>query len=341
MNAVAAAEPIALPDPALPRLALAIDPLTARKQLKRRLPRLSGAGKLRLKALRLTRLKPGRRCVVEYDVEVDRPGLPRHLVTILGKMRARRSGNEGYRLQQAFWEAGFSSDSPDQISVPEPLGVIAAFQMWFQRKVPGIMADQALAGENGVALARRIAEAIHKVHRAHIPTKKIHTIADELQILSDCLEQVGRLRPLWSQRLERLMSACRELASSVPEPIPRGIHRDFYASQVIIEGWRLWLIDFDLYCQGDPALDAGNFIAHITEQALRNHGRANALEQVEGALEDRFVELCGESSRPAVRAYTTLTLARHIFLSTKFPDRHHLTEPLLKLSESRVRSGRK
>src|SRR5437773_3836244 len=31
----------------------------------------------------------------------------------------------------------------------------------------------------------------------------------------------------------------------------------------------VWLLDFDLYCQGDPALDIGNFVGHLTEQSLR------------------------------------------------------------------------
>ena len=100
---------------------------------------------------------------------------------------------------------------------------------------------------------------------------------------------------------------------------------------------RLWLIDFDLYCLGDPGLDAGNFIGHVTEQALRERGDAGAMAEVEQALEDRFVELSGEAVRKSVRAYTTLTLARHIFLSTKFPERSHLTERLLELCEERLR----
>ena len=41
--------------------------------------------------------------------------------------------------------------------------------------------------------------------------------------------------------------------------------------------------------------------------------------------------------REAVRAYTTLTLARHIYLSTQFSERTHTTEHLLELCEQRVR----
>jgi thiamine kinase-like enzyme len=208
--------------------------------------------------------------------------------------------------------------------------------MWFQRKVPGVTVTALLSDSRSVTLARRIAEALHKLHKARVPTKTQHTMADELKILRQCFAELMGGKPEWSQRLRRVMTGCQALAEHVPAPQTCGIHRDFYPSQVILDGERLWLIDFDLYCEGDPALDAGNFIGHITEQALREYGRADALCLVESALEDRFVELAGEVVRPAVRAYSLLTLARHIFLSTKFPERAYLTERILTLTEKRL-----
>jgi tRNA A-37 threonylcarbamoyl transferase component Bud32 len=322
-------------DPELPLLDVALNRQTARKHFRRRLPRLSGDGMLRLKKIRLVRHKPGRRCVVEYDVQVERPNAPKESVTLIGKTRVRRSGNEAFRLQQAIWNAGFDSASTDGISVPEPIGVIGALQMWFQRKVEGPTIEKFLTTNRGVRLARRVAQAIHKLHSAGVPTGRSHTMGDELKILRECFEQVAALHPQWSQRLERLMVACEKLSGKTPAGGKCGIHRDFYASQVIVNDERLWLLDFDLYCQGAPSLDAGNFIAHITEQALRELGSPDALLEVERALEEEFVRLSGEGTRPAVHLYRDLTLARHILLSTRFPERNHLTERLLLLCESR------
>jgi aminoglycoside phosphotransferase (APT) family kinase protein len=208
--------------------------------------------------------------------------------------------------------------------------------MWFQLKVPGVTVDKLLGAQDAVVLGGRIAEATNKLHRAGVPTDKVHSIDDELKILRDCILQVAQVHPAWSRRLEEVIAACERVAATIPAPKPCGIHRDFYSSQVIVDGSRLWLLDFDLYCQGDPALDAGNFIGHITEQALRERGRADAFIEVERAMEDRFVELSGEATRLAVRAYTKLTLVRHIFLSTNFPDRRHLSESLLQLCEKRL-----
>ncbi len=323
-------------DKSLPTVASALDPEQAAAELKRHLPKLSGEGRLKLKAIRVIRHKPGKRCVIEYEVKAKKPDCPDELMTIIGKIRARRSGNEGFRQLEMIWNAGFDGNSADGISVPEPVGVISEFKMWCQRKVTGEVATKLLAGESGVAIARRIAEAIHKLHRTNLPTDRVHTMADELRILRECFARMSEQMPKWTGRLAKLMVGCEKVGASLATPKARGIHRDFYSSQVIVDGARLWLIDFDCFCSGDPGLDVGNFIGHVTEQALREHGNAAALRDVERAMEDRFVELSGEQVRASVRAYTTLTLARHVYLSTQFPERSHTTERMLELCEQQL-----
>ena len=192
-----------------------------------------------------------------------------------------------------------------------------------------------------MTLARRIAEAVHKLHQARVPTDRRHTIADELRILRGCLPTVARLETRWAERIERLLDACGRLGAATPDPILRGIHRDFYADQVIVDGPRLYLLDFDLYCEGDPALDVGNFLGHVTEQSLRTQGCPGALVEVERGMEERFVELSGEATRPSLRAYAMLTLVRHVYLSTLFPDRRQTTGSLLELCEERLGVGRR
>lgn len=323
-------------DPALPSLAAALDPGKAARLVPRRLARLAGEPAAELRAIRVARYKPGRRCLVEYDVEVRNGDDCPELVTLIGKVQRGRYGNSGYRQLDALWRAGFAADSADGISVPEAMGTVPRFRMWFQRRVPGVPAGELLAGPGADRLAERIAEAAHKLHRAGVRPERAHGMADEIRILEACLADVAGQRRQWAARLDRLLDACRRLAARTPEPAVTGIHRDFYADQVLVDGDRLTLVDFDLYCVGDPGLDIGNFLGHLTEQGLREHGDPEALAVAADALERRFVELAGEPVRPSVRAYAALTLARHVYLSGLLPERHRLTPALLELAEERV-----
>ena len=134
-------------------------------------------------------------------------------------------------------------------------------------------------------------------------------MADELRILHERFRLVGAINPSWCARLWAILDACDHLGAALPEPVPRPIHRDFYPDQVIVDGHRLYLLDFDLCCLGDPALDIGNFVGHLKEYALRQLGDPEALAEQEAALVERFAQLSGPQVLPSVRAYTTLTLA--------------------------------
>lgn len=324
-------------DPEMPSLALALNPDEVQQQFGRHLSHLAGKyGFVHLRVIRVTRYKSKRRCMIEYDVEIERSDAPLEAVTLIGKVRARRFGKSGYRLLKAFWDAGFGSDSQDGVSVPEPIGTVSKFRMWLQRKILGQVVTDLLTAPGGAVLVQRIADAAHKLHRTRVPAERRHTMADELCILHECLPTVVQTGPRWAGRIERLLDACDRLGTATPEPMLRGIHRDFYADQVIVDGPRLYLTDFDLYCEGDPGLDIGNFLGHITEQSLRTMGDPEALVDVERVMEERFVELSGEATRAAVRAYATLTLVRHIYLSTQFPERRPFTGSLLELCEERL-----
>lgn len=324
-------------DPALPGLARALDPREMQERLARELaPSLRERSHPRLRAIRVTRHKPGRRCVLEYDLEVEGPHGAPETLTLVGKTRAGRSGGRAYRLLRALRRSGFDGDAADGICVPEPVAVLRDLCLWLQRKVPGCPATALLAAPGGEALAARIAEAAHKLHSAGVPARTSHGMADELRILRERLPPVAEGRPGWAPRIECLLRACERLGAALPEPAPRGIHRDFYPDQVLVEGSRLYLIDFDLYCAGNPGLDIGNFLGHVTEQSLRTMGNSNALGAVERAMVRRFAALAGPAVLPAVHTYAALTLVRHIHLSTLFADRRPFTAALLELCEERL-----
>lgn len=321
----------AVSDEALPSLRAALDPSAARRELTERLGLHEAA---EVESIEVVRHKPGRRAIVEY--RVTRPDGPvSEPLTLLGKVRVRRYGKSGLRRQRSFWAAGFSAEAEDGISVPEPLGFIPDFRMWLQRKVPGTSATDLLETNGGVAAARRAAEIAHKVHQAAVPTDASHDLSDEVGILRQTLPLVEPWWPELSERIRRLLMACdRRVEAAQPNPTC-GIHRDFYGDQVLIDGDRAWLLDLDLYCLGDPALDAGNFLGHIIEQSIRTGDSSRSLTAAESALRERFLELDGDRLAPMVDLYTDLTLVRHVYLSAVRPERRSHTPAILAACEGR------
>ncbi|WP_414562127.1 MULTISPECIES: aminoglycoside phosphotransferase family protein [unclassified Anabaena] len=285
-----------------------------------------------LQKVEVIRHKPGRRCLIKYEL-INNSG---QIITLIGKVRAKGTDFHSYELQKSLWEQGFADNSADGISVPEPVGIIPQWQMWLQRQVEGKIATQLLTPNNNILLANKVAEAAHKLHQTNIPPRRSHTISDELQILQERITLVMQQYPQWQKRLEEILAASNHLGQNTPELKPCGIHRDFYPDQVIINNSRLYLIDLDLYCHGNPALDIGNFIAHLQEYSLRTFGNSEALREYETALIKKFLQLTTDKYLPAIETYTTLTLVRHIHISTQFPERRPFTPELLNLCEQRL-----
>ena len=321
-------------------LTRALDPGTIQEQFDRHLKHPDQHwSRFRLVSIRVTRHKAGRRCLIEYDVEEDGCS---HLVTLVGKARSKGVDQATFQLQKVLWNNGFGGDELDTVRVPEPVGIIPDLHLWLQRKVPGQSASLLLAGAGSEDLPRRIARAINEIHQANVPATRRHTISDELHILQERLCIVEGLHPEWSTRLKKIYSDCERLSRLITDPKNTYIHRDFYPEHVLVDGEFLYLLDFDLYCAGDPGLDMGNFIGHLTEQALRTRRNPEAFRAVEKELEDRFTGLAAEAGlsvstmRTSVQVYTQLTLARHVYLSTCFPERMAFTEDLIDLCEQRL-----
>ncbi|MCU0495669.1 MAG: phosphotransferase [Chloroflexaceae bacterium] len=321
----------AINDPRLPHLPAALDAA----QLMPRLAQALAQRDMRLvelHAMRLTRHKPGRRCLLEYDVTLARGGC-RESLTVIGKMRAKGADRATHDLHLALRAAGFCERSRAGVAVPEPLGLLPELGMWLQRKVPGLPATELLASSTGAALARRIAAAVHAFHGAAVSPRRSHSLADELRILHERLGALAELQPAWRERLTRMLRGCEALASSLPASQPQGIHRDFYPDQLIVNDERLYFIDLDLFATGDPALDIGNFLGHMREYAMRELGDGQALLDQEEAFARAYCLRSGLSYM-TVAAYALLTLARHIAISSQFPNRRHLTPVLLAYCET-------
>ena len=129
--------------------------------------------------------------------------------------------------------------------------------------------------------------------------------------------------------VDRLERRCLDLAAGLG-PRPMGpIHRDFYPDQLLIAEDQVTVIDFDLYCEGDPALDIGNFVAHLSELALRERGDVHALDAARHECIEVFLALSDPGHRQAVETYDVLSMARLVGLSVQLPGRSHTTEALL------------
>jgi aminoglycoside phosphotransferase (APT) family kinase protein len=320
-------------DQRLPQLAATLSLDVVRQPITELVRDCFGDKWLTLVRVRKLRHKPGRRALIGYDFQHHQSS---QLLTVVGKVQAKPRHARSLRLQQALWESGFDAACPDRICVPRPVGMLPEWNMWLQEFVPGESGWNALDGPQASQVAAQVAAAVIKLAAAGIATARTHQVDDELHLLNEKLPVVAQQHPAWSQRIERILAACQDLGARLRVRPRRAIHRDFYPDQMVVTGRRLWILDHDLYCYGDPCLDIGNFCAHLVEYGIRHPERSATYRRAAQTLVERFVSREGADSLFAIEAYTTLSLVRHIYLSTRFPSRRGTTAQVLELCERRL-----
>lgn len=328
-----------LDDPALPQLRLALDEIEANRRIAELLKTSNvDAASLRIASINVVRHKSGRRCLVEYRfARTARIDLEPMELSVIGKTMRRPNAARDFELHRAVFNSPFGQCTRDGIGVPEPLGVLPDWNMWFQHKVDGVPAMQLLSTEDGPRISECIARAIHKLHACGPTPQRVHTIHDEMTTLESRLSEASQRRSELSTRIGNVTEKCRGLVATLAANPARSCHRDFYPEQVLLGGQTLWMCDFDLYALADPALDVGNFAAHLIEYGLRRPSAASALQASRDAFVNRYCQLAPEVQLASIVVYETLSLARHIGLSITLAGRSSATEKLILTCEKRLR----
>jgi aminoglycoside phosphotransferase (APT) family kinase protein len=308
----------------------------------------SHATSSQLRRIRVTRHKPKRRMVLEYDLEcMDISGEMTN-ITVVGKVRFRGLKSTAYSTQawlaaQGLTWQGIARESDPTacaFQVPRVLGTVPEAGMWLQEYRSGLTVTSQLHpsqfhGGIETALPRRIARGLSDLHHRDFPCQNVHTWEDELAILERRIDEAAVSTPSLESRFRGLKRHCRDLAGNLMGRPQTGIHRDFYPAQILVDGPFLVFLDFDLACRGDPAVDAGNFIAHVIEHSVRHFRDPERLAAFAGEFRDEYVQRSGVPVE-AIEVYTTLSLARLVTLSRSLPHRESTTNQLLEICENRL-----
>jgi thiamine kinase-like enzyme len=273
---------------------------------------------LELEVIRVHRHKPGRRCLIEYYGSSLSTGEP---ISLLGKIDGKGRYRRCFSRQRELWEAGFQDAAADGICVARPWNIVPEWKMWVQQKSNGSDGWHALRGRCGCDAAQRIAQALCKLHDAPMVAMPFHSLHDELAILDDRLSRASQMAPAQARQIEDVRRKCYDAADAIPRAANVLIHRDFYPDQVLLDDRRVILLDFDLLSIGDAAIDVGNFRAHLIEHSLRTTGAEFAYLAQDRAFVSEYRRLRPSVPAKSIDLFTTLSLARHVYLCLVLPRR--------------------
>jgi len=221
------------------------------------------------------------RCVLRYTMVGDGPRL-----VVYGKLAPLRRGPPYSQILEPL-RAHLARG--ERFTIPRLLGFRPDLGLALLEEVPGEAAvgpalrarlcDRPPPGgqplEEMLATCARVAAALHG---SGLRLGAERTLDDELRALARDVEVTRPFAPALAERasgwLQRLAAHARR-----SEPLPaRLCHGDFKHTQLLFDGPRTGMVDFDTICLAEPALDVGHFVAYLNTQVekMQRRGKAGA-----------------------------------------------------------------
>jgi len=244
------------------------------------------------------RYKPGSRCTILYHLDYPegekQPGPP----LVVAKTYRGDKGENAYHAMRALWASPLGQSQT--VAIAEPLAFLPDLNVLIQgpirqQQTLKELVRLAIHGDSAQPLARlddylrQTAQGLAELHSCGVQYGEVVTWEDEL---ADVLEQRTRLRvplPGFADLAETLLDRLRRLASQTPVDPLCPAHRSFRPAQVLLHEGAIGFIDFDGFCQAEPALDLALFMTTIKNIAL-NRSNKYADDDEEGDEEGERID---------------------------------------------------
>ena len=270
------------PDAALASLPILTDAEQARAMLESSIRAAAPAyADLRIEscAPRIMRYTPGSRCTVLYRLnysasEVISRDWPK---LVVAKIYKGGKGRHAYEGMRALWEAPFRRTSG--VTLAEPLAFLPELnvlvqgpireEQTLQEMIASAARAHAPAALNELyARVRQTAVGLAELHRSEVRFGPVRTWEEELAEVRGIADKLARVMPPFAGATAPLLGWLEDCAANSPVDPLVATHGTFRPGQVLIHQGEIGFIDFDNFCQAEPALDLSLFFRRTKDIVL-------------------------------------------------------------------------
>jgi len=322
-------------DPGLTGLARATDKAAMTALLATHLPECRDGGwRIGNLAYEPVQYKPGRLCTLRYTLTLVHP---RHSdwkrIDVFGKVYHDERWRRSDALLEATWQASLRSGGT--WCAAQPIASVGSWRLIVQSAVGGrqfrhVLADltkEAARADEIQQAARHleaVARAARSMHQSRIRLGPCLDFSALAVFQRDNLENLRRVQRDLADEVHRLRTEIERLASACPASELALAHGDFGHVNVMVDGERIGIIDFDRAGQAEPAYDVAYFLTHLASFSLRHPERAVHLRRLCDHFRDAYFDLAPQVSSRRLALYEALDLSAYVLRN--FRKRSHQPE---------------
>jgi phosphotransferase family enzyme len=270
------------PETELESVGLLTDPETSREFLERSLRGASPAYRsVRIESCKpeIIRYKPGNRCTILYHLQYapDMPVESYGPAIVVAKTSLQEKGRNAYEGMKALWDASFGSSNLVRIAEPlayDPdLRVFIQGPVWEEQTLADLFLSALDAGTPEAIGAlnetmQKTAMGLSHLHRSGVKIGQAETWEDEFAEVRAQIMQLSRLFPNLASGAAPFLERISQLeAAALRDPLVPS-HGTFRPVQVLLNKGEISFIDFDSFCQSEPARDLAMFLSSLMTLGL-------------------------------------------------------------------------
>jgi Phosphotransferase enzyme family len=229
---------------------------------------------------RVVRYNANSRCTILYHLAypADPAPAPHWPDRVVAKTYHGDKGQNAYAAMRALWDSPLARS--EKVSIAEPLAYLPALKVLVQGPIreEQTLSDLlrgALRSGTPEAMAalqdhlRKTAVGLAALHHSGVRCGSAWGWADELANVREKLERLARVVPHLADAVAPLLERLEALARAHPVDPPVPAHGSFRPAQVLLSQGRIGFIDFDDFCQAEPALDLALFRSSLKDRGMR------------------------------------------------------------------------
>ena len=241
------------------------------------------------------RYKPSSRCVLRYTLLLEgalTEGTLQRRLTLFGKVSGHPE--QACALQAKMQQLYTEQAEAGQPILPRPLGAVETLGLTLHEAVGSpegtetetlrtglrVLQPRFEGGGGGEILdvvipggeLRMTANALARVHTSAVrPEGPPRTGAREAKRARERAALIAAHNPSQEDAAQGLAEQLVTRLEALQPDAYRPAHGGFKASQLLLQGQRVFVVDFDGFCLADPALDVGYFLAYLRPSGLWYH----------------------------------------------------------------------
>ncbi|HVD14876.1 MAG TPA: hypothetical protein VNK73_10555 [Actinomycetota bacterium] len=228
---------------------------------------------------RMMRYSPGSRATILYHLDLPAEGRAAGWPDVVVAKTYHRSdkGRTAWDGMQALWRSPLGRSGT--VAIAEPLAWMPELKILVQGPIrqeqtlkDRLLETLAADDETGWAELRgylaKAADGLVELHRSWVPSAEHVTWDDEHAEVREVLSRVTSRLPELAGAADEFLDEVERIAGRVPADPAGPAHRSFRPAQVLLHAGEIGFIDFDGFCQAEPALDVALFRATVRDVGM-------------------------------------------------------------------------